>query len=272
MARHRTPAMAAVTTAIKPAAAAAARTAGRQSIFMSWATRASDWARRNPRTSAGVAAAIMGGSGDLVAQKIEMRSHRAEQEAATGGVAAVAGAGAGWAAVVTTAGNSQTCQGVPVQQLNFSRAFAMASFCTFMGTVVYVPFFFAMDKYIGAGRTLSIVAQKVAVNQLIVSPVVDLPIYFSWTGYLDGLSLEASWKRFTTQYCDTLFGTWAIWTPVGFFNFAFVPLHLRVPVAYAGEFIWSITVSYLSHRPIEEDDNVVTAVAAGVGKPATCVV
>ena len=38
---------------------------------MSWATRASDWARRNPRTSAGVAAAIMGGSGDLVAQKIE---------------------------------------------------------------------------------------------------------------------------------------------------------------------------------------------------------
>ena len=249
-------------TAIKPAAAAAARTAGRQSISMSWATRASDWARRNPRTSAGVAAAIMGGSGDLVAQKIEMRARRAEQEAATGGVAAVAGAGA---AVVTTAGNSQTCQGVPVQQLNFSRAFAMASFCTFMGTVVYVPLFFAMDKYIGAGRTLSIVAQKVVVNNLI-TPVLDLPIYFSWTGYLDGLSLEASWKRFTTQFRDTLIGTWSIWIPVGFFNFAFVPLHLRVPVAYAGEFIWSITVSYLSHRPIEEDDNVVTAVAAGGGK------
>ena len=35
-----------------------------------------------------------------------------------------------------------------------AAAMAMSTFCAFMGAVIYVPFFQALDKYIGAGRTL----------------------------------------------------------------------------------------------------------------------
>ena len=251
-----------VAGATAAAAAPKAATVGAAAVRpaeLSAVHRASAWAQRNPRTSAGMVAAAMGWCGDLAAQKIEMRAEaRDAAAAAKGGGIAASGATTASGAVVTSAGTSSSvsehAQTPPTKALNYMRAFAMASFCTFMGAVIYVPFYFALDKYIGSGTTIKIVIQKIAVNQLALSPFVDLPIYFSWTGFLDGLSPSDSWKRFTTQYWDTLYGTWAIWTPVGIVNFMFVPLHLRVPVAYVGEFFWSISTSYLSHRPIEDNE------------------
>jgi hypothetical protein len=175
-------------------------------------------AQQNPRATAFFTAGGMGSFGDAAAQKIE---HRNDEDP---------------------------------KEIDLRRVFAMGSFCSLCASVVYVPFYQYLDRVFGAGRTMKQVVQKTAVNQLLLSPFFDLPVYFAWSGYIDGLTREQSVDRFKLQYKDTLFGTWAVWVPVCTFNFRYVPLHLRVPVAYTGEAVWAMTISWLSHRPspIEE--------------------
>ena len=131
----------------------------------------------------------MGFSGDLAAQKIERSLHQASlvdvtadgthARAGTGSDPAVAAVRGNTAAIVPAHEQHGTaCTG----ELNYRRAFAMSTFCVFMASVIYVPFFFALDKYIGTGRNLKIVLKKLAINQLLLSPFVDVPIYFAWTG------------------------------------------------------------------------------------------
>ena len=130
----------------------------------------------------------------------------------------------------------------------------MGTFCTICASFAYVPFYAFLDRYFGAGRSLKLVVQKTAANQLIMSPFFDLPLYFSLTSFLDGYTWDGAVERCRVHYWDTLLGTWAVWVPVCIFNFSMVPLHFRVPVAYSGEFTWSLVISWISHRPVHEDD------------------
>jgi protein Mpv17 len=187
-------------------------------------SRISTLARERPRLFGGTVAGTMGGLGDIAAQKIAMNGAE---------------------------GNEHSSSHPAEETVQLQRAGAMSSFCCLCASVVYVPFYSWLDRVFGPGRSLLQVAQKTAANQLGLSPFFDLPLYFAWTGFLDGYTAEAGWERFRVQYRDTLFGTWAVWIPVCILNFSVIPLHFRVAVAYTGEFAWSCVVSWLSHRPIE---------------------
>jgi protein Mpv17 len=171
----------------------------------------------HPRKFGGTAAATMGTCGDQCAQRIEQRGCRERGEVA--------------------------------QPINIRRTFAMASFCATCATCVYVPFFAWLDRFFGSGTSLKTVLQKTAANQLVVSPFFDVPFYLSWSSFVAGMSAEETIGKIRCHYVDTVLGTWAVWVPMCLGNFAYVPLHFRVTVAYTAEFVWTCLISWLSHRP-----------------------
>jgi hypothetical protein len=119
----------------------------------------SELAQRRPRLFGGTVAATTGSLGDICAQRI---AHKSDPDGP--------------------------------QEINPSRVFAMASFCATFASVVYVPFYRALDRFHGPARTLKNVLYKTAWNQLALSPFVDVPVYFAWSSYLD--DDPDPWRRF----------------------------------------------------------------------------
>ena len=120
---------------------------------------------------------------------------------------------------------------------------------------MYVPFYYALDKYLGPRRVLL----KTFLDVGLMTTLVDLPLWFAWTGMLEGRTVQGATDRVRGQFKDTLLATWALWVPVTVANFALVPLPLRVPLAFVAEFVWAIVASYVSHR----DDSLIAVEPAG---------
>jgi len=179
----------------------------------------SDSIKRNPSKAAFGIGATVGPAGDGVAQLVEHRSeHRSEETGSE-------------------------------FRLNMLRCASMGVYNGTFAACAYVPFYAFLDSWLGAGSSIRVVASKTAMDQLLMMPLVELPLYFGWTGLCDGRSMDQIVSGMRSNYSDALVGTWAIWVPVLALNFAFIPLHLQVPVAYLADFVWASMVSWVSHRP-----------------------
>jgi hypothetical protein len=124
------------------------------------------------------------------------------------------------------------------------RTLAMGSFSACFGAGVYVPFYYALDKYLGPRRVLT----KTFLDCGLMASLVDVPLWFAWTGLVEGRTVQGSLDRVREQYRDTMIATWILWVPVTIGNFALVPLPLRVPLGFCAEFVWAVAASFLSHR------------------------
>jgi len=180
----------------------------------------SRYAQRRPRVVAFSTAGLMGTAGDITAQQIGGHDGESPEEHVRVGPLTI----------------------------NPRRAIAMGSFCAGLATIVYVPFYYWMDRFFGPGMHVTNALKKTALNQLALTPFFDLPVYFSFSAWLEGHDFDSAYKRFKTTYFDSLIGTWCVWLPVSAVNFTLVPIHFRVPVAYVGEFGWACVVSWTSHR------------------------
>ena len=141
------------------------------------------------------------------------------------------------------------CSGSNDFKLDWMRCASMAVFNATFAACAYVPFYAFLDRWLGAGNSVLVVAQKTAMDQLLMMPLVELPLYFGFTGACDGRSLDQIADGVRKNYVDALVGTWTIWVPVLALNFAFIPVHLQVPVAYLADWVWASMVSWVSHRP-----------------------
>eukprot|EP00322_Chrysochromulina_rotalis_P018857 CAMPEP_0115881818 /NCGR_PEP_ID=MMETSP0287-20121206/28657_1 /TAXON_ID=412157 /ORGANISM="Chrysochromulina rotalis, Strain UIO044" /LENGTH=380 /DNA_ID=CAMNT_0003337821 /DNA_START=1 /DNA_END=1143 /DNA_ORIENTATION=+ len=90
-----------------------------------------------------------------------------------------------------------------------------------------------------------VAAEKVAVNQFCVIPVLYMPLYFCFTGALGGMTLEASVKRMRTLYGQILRRNYAFWLPTQFLVFFALPIEYQVPTLCAASFVWTIILSTL---------------------------
>lgn len=128
------------------------------------------------------------------------------------------------------------------------RVLGMAIFTATLATLGYVPLYRLLDRIFGAKPTVRAVLLKVACDNFLMCPVVNLPLYFAWTGLIDGRTPESAFRRCEERYREVLLSSWAIWIPTQLLNFTFVPLHLRVPFGYGATFVWATSVSFLAHR------------------------
>lgn len=101
----------------------------------------------------------------------------------------------------------------------------------------------------------------ITANQFIVIPTIYYPLFFSLTGYVQGLSIEATIERAQTTIVPLLKRNWAFWLPVQYFQFGYVDEPLQIPflcvVGLAWTFILSVAAG--SVKTYNEDEMQVAA-------------
>ena len=82
-----------------------------------------------------------------------------------------------------------------------------------------------------------------AANQFIVIPIIYYPLFFSLTGYIQGLSIDESIARVQTTIVPLLKRNWAFWIPVQYFQFGYVDEPLQIPFLCLVGLAWTFILS-----------------------------
>ena len=84
---------------------------------------------------------------------------------------------------------------------------------------------------------------KTIFNQLLVAPLLFVPIFFVTNGAVRGWSAERTRVQLQAEYVSTVLTMWAIWFPSNFVMFALVPVPHQVPP--------TVPHHRIRHRPSE---------------------
>jgi len=91
-------------------------------------------------------------------------------------------------------------------------------------------------------KTLATMEQTFA-NQFIVIPLIYYPVFFTLTGCLQGLSMEATVKRVENTLVPLLTRNWLFWIPVQYFQFGYVEEPLQIPFLCVVGLAWTFILS-----------------------------
>ena len=175
-----------------------ARAAARYSAALGRYNRALQ--RRPLRTKVATGGLICSG-GDLLAQGIR----RSPSDDADG--AAAAGAERGWDARRTTV--------------------YLVLGCCWTGAFNHV-YLARLGAMFPASAGLRSALAKTFFNQLLVAPLLFVPIFFVTNGAVRGWSAERTRVQLQAEYVSTVLTMWAIWFPSNFVMFALVPVPHQV--------------------------------------------
>ena len=107
-----------------------------------------------------------------------------------------------------------------------------------------------LDKYL-PGRSLSTIAKKVLLDQILFSPVC-LTLFFTSLGFLDWSSWGDIGKEIFYKGRVIYAAEWFVWPPAQMLNFYFVPLKFRVMFSNFIAFGFSVLQSHV--RYLKTDD------------------
>ena len=84
---------------------------------------------------------------------------------------------------------------------------------------------------------------KLFINQLLVIPIVYMPIFFGFTGLISGLTIDESIARAQSLYFPLLKRNWLFWLPMQFLQFMVIPSDFQIPFISAASLIWTVILS-----------------------------
>ncbi len=95
-------------------------------------------------------------------------------------------------------------------------------------------------------------------------PTIYYPLFFSLTGYVQGLSIDATIERAQTTIVPLLKRNWAFWLPVQYFQFGYVDEPLQIPFLCVVGLVWTFILSVAagSVKTYNEDEVQVAATYA----------
>ena len=140
-------------------------------------------------------------------------------------------------------------QGRDAASYDAARAFRMGTF----GLFLYGPYqhywYSALDRAMPA-RTLANFGVKVAMNQLLLAPLVVGGV-FAWNLALQGRLGE--WvPKVQADFLPTIVTGWKFWVPAATVNFVAVPLPQQVLYMSTCGLVWTAFLSYSSSLGAEE--------------------
>jgi len=91
-------------------------------------------------------------------------------------------------------------------------------------------------------QTAAILEQTCA-NQFIVIPFLYYPVFFTLTGYVQGLSADASIERAQNTLIPLLKRNWLFWLPVQYYQFGYVDEPLQIPFLCVAGLAWTFILS-----------------------------
>mmetsp|Transcript_840 Transcript_840/g.1312 ORF Transcript_840/g.1312 Transcript_840/m.1312 type:complete len:281 (-) Transcript_840:31-873(-) len=102
--------------------------------------------------------------------------------------------------------------------------------------------------YLGSllpGIDVSVLAtvEQTMANQFFVIPLFYYPLFFSLTGYVQGLTIEATIERAQTTIFPLLRRNWSFWLPVQYFQFGYVDEPLQIPFLCVVGLAWTFILS-----------------------------
>jgi len=110
-------------------------------------------------------------------------------------------------------------------------------------------------------RILATIEQTFA-NQFLVIPFIYYPVFFSLTGYLQGLSMDTNIERVRNTLVPLLKRNWLFWIPVQYYQFGYVEESLQIPFLCVAGLAWTFILSASVGSVQTYDEESTTAVGA----------
>jgi len=158
--------------------------------------------------------------------------------------------GVATAACVGFAGDA-SAQAGEAGAFDWKRNLSMTCFCAGYGGVVYKGMFDFYEKAFtraslrcGPG---GVVMAKVLFDNLVHTPLLYFPLYYSSTGFMNGKSLDEIWDSAKRTFLPNNLASCALWVPGTAVCFAFVPVHLRILYNNVLSFCWNTIMSMISN-------------------------
>lgn len=127
-----------------------------------------------------------------------------------------------------------------------------------------------MTDLSGDLHNLAILEQTLT-NQFVVIPFFYYPVFFTLTGFTQGLSAEASLERAQTTIVPLLKRNWLFWIPVQYFQFGYVEEQLQIPFLCVAGLAWTFILSATAGSAQKSEKELTTAAASPTletaGKP-----
>lgn len=80
-------------------------------------------------------------------------------------------------------------------------------------------------------------------SQLVIVPLLYYPVFFALTGFLQGLTVEASVDRAKETFLPLMQRNLLFWIPIQFVQFGFVPDDLQIPFLSCAGLAWTFILS-----------------------------
>lgn len=164
--------------------------------------------RRRPVLATAISGVVSGGIGDTAAQLYDAGNHAGEQ-------------------------------------FSYRRLAGVMAFQGTLGPALYLPLYRWLDRRFGETATVKSVFSKVVVDDLVFSPLVEIPSFIALTSAVEGDAVAPRLKR---EYADCVMACWCFNIPVTIINFTVVPPPFRVIVLDAAECVMTCVLSFVSHR------------------------
>lgn len=109
---------------------------------------------------------------------------------------------------------------------------------------------FAAMSSIGAGQLVDIsqltAMERCLASQLIIVPFLYYPVFFTFTGYMQGLDFEAGLERAKENFLPLMKRNLLFWIPVQYIQFCYIPTDLQIPFLSAAGLGWTFILSVLA--------------------------
>ena len=111
-------------------------------------------------------------------------------------------------------------------------------------------YLFSIMGSIGASHlvdlsTLTAMERSLA-SQLIIVPFLYYPVFFTFTGYIQGLSFDEGIERAKQNFVPLMKRNLLFWIPVQFVQFCYIPTDLQIPFLSCAGLAWTFILSVLA--------------------------
>jgi len=150
---------------------------------------------------------------------------------------------------------------------DFIRASRLMLFSALLGTPVAHFWYQALDSMISPGNptAISTVATKVALDQLLLTPVMT-SLFFAVMCCMEGRA-HAALQSVRTKLVPTLKLNYLLWPAAHCINFAFIPSDQRILYINCVAILWTVVLSTAANSPAEPQDAVPAAKAMTPVRP-----
>lgn len=145
------------------------------------------------------------------------------------------------------------------QSIEIDRVLRTASLGFVMNGLVLFNWYKLLDSKIGVSmKNRNTVMAKMFADQVVYAPFSIMVFFTTSSIHPDG-SLAQWFDDVSLKMKDAFVSTYladcALWPLVNFFNFRFIPLHLRPTFVGIAQLLWQTYLSFIAHRVVEKQTN-----------------